>query len=876
MNFSVFNVSTTNIWPLANDTKNGQLMTEWNLRSRESVGTLEDVQYFIGPSYVHSETDFEVSIYSDATGSVVSSSSIEISSGRALVDGFFIESLAPVTIDILEMNTQAQMQGLPPLKGHLIVGLRAMFSTESTMAGSLLAYNGDEIYEGIQIVILPEEEFKLPEDVPNNEDQVTAHLKLAEFNFINGAVNSVVNNYPDKIQYISAERVENIERLLSDIYVTKTGLDPRKLYTFAGKGTDEKTHLDTWCDSTGSLMVWDANPRAVDGESSNLKEAQFSTNTAGETILTVPHQNVDGMTNTAGKYQHYADKTFKLPLANYARGTAGTVNRDYTNHLKAIQNEINNIYQMADGNQVGFIDILNTRDDLPTLNNNWNVGDYILVRQDNTLGETYEGIQSPATMYVVLPGIISAYSYVTKVDNSSAVPSSLKGICIAQDTWDNSQGNLTINTSDSSVYSQYFDLSPNYRGKVNQDYFMITMITGQNTYSKYYFKVSQAGDRAYSDPVQLTASIPLAQEQVIGGFYNVPETQLDQGYVYRDETGHLILLDYALLRNGVLAYQLGEDFETTSGITASEIQTNLEEYVNTRVAFPNASQIENSDNPNVINITIDLSQEAAEDNPQIDIYNIDSRFNTSIYIHINGSADSNTVINISDCQKVRIDSNISGTPTINLYRSCLYYDANVIDTLNIIQDMSLWYEQYNDDDPNLLVDNMTVTEVDAPIIPDELDYWNVSAPNDNHYMYALQSITFGPDGTIIGAGMYVKNESTTNVEEGKSIITSKFTLPQGAGLNYPKSKLTKQIKITGSFVNAYATTSPAGYMVMNTSFSALTDATNPYDSNNYTEGVISFLTDASLVQSVTGLPLGTQLDCWQTGSFHCFKGVVLG
>ena len=100
-------------------------------------------------------------------------------------------------------------------------------------------------------------------------------------------------------------------------------------------------------------------------------------------------------------------------------------------------------------------------------------------------------------------------------------------------------------------------------------------------------------------------------------------------------------------------------------------------------------------------------------------------------------------------------------------------------------------------------------------------------------------------------------------------------MPQGAGLQYPKSKLTKQIKITGSFVNAYATTNPQGYMVMNTSFSALTDATSAYDSNDYSEGVISFLTDAELLQSVTGLPLGTQLDCWQTGSFHYFKGVVI-
>lgn len=875
MNFNVFNANSTNLWPVANDTKNGQLMTEWNLKSRETVGTNETIQYMCGPSYVHSERDFEVGVLTDGAGQIASSSTLQIAEGWGIVDGVFIQSLVPVTVDLLEINAQAQLEGLPPLKGRLSVGLRAMYATESTVAGTLRTYDSNEIYEGIQLVILPQDEFKLPIDVPTQQDQVTAHLKLADFNFVNGSVSSIVQNYPAKVQNVSAERVGNIEKLLSDIYVTKTGLDPRKLYTFAGKGTDDTTRMDTWCDSTGSLMVWDANPQAVDGATSSYKEATFAAQTDGRTVLIMPHQNVDGMTNTAGTYQHYADKKLELPLANYSQGTPGTVDRNYTNHIKEVQEQINNIYRMPAGKQVGFIDILNDRSELPTLNNNWKVGDYILVRQDNTMSENYTGTQPPSTMYVVLPGIISAYTYASKVDNSDQVPSDLTGIEIQRDTWDNTEGDLVVDTADPDNYGQYFDLSAGFRGQLNVDYFMIHVITGEDTYTRYYFKVSATGNREYSSPVQVTAEFPLAQEEIIGGFYNVPETALDNGYVFRDETGHLILLDYALLRSGVLAYQLGEDFETAQGTTAEEIQANLDEYVNSRVAFPNANQIANADNPNVINITIDLSAEAAEDNPEINIYNIDSRFNTSVYIHINGSADENTVINISDCQKVRIDSNIGGTPVINLYRSCLYYDANVIDYLSTISNMTLWYERYEDDQPNLLVDSMTVTEVDAPVIPDDLDYWNPSAPNDNHYMYALHSITFGPDGTIVGAGMFVKNESTSNVQEGKSIITSTFTLPQGAGLQYPKSRLTKQIKITGSFVNAYATTSPQGYMVMNTSFSALTDATSAYDSNDYTEGVISFLTDAELIQSVTGLPLGTQLDCWQTGGFHCFKGVVI-
>lgn len=896
MDFTVFNTNTTNIFPMANDTKNGQLMTEWNLRSRETVGTSEAVKYMIGPSYTHAEEDFNVDVLRDSTGVQLSSSIIQIATGRALVNGHFIESLAPIQIDLLEANANARTNGLGELKGRLAIGLRAMYSTETTMAGALLPYNSDAVYEGIKVVILPIEEFKLPQDVPTMEDQVTAHLKLAEFTYNNSSISSIIQNYPARIQNVSADRIGDVDRLLSDTYITKNGLNPGKLYTMAGKGTEDGQRLDTWCDSTGSLMVWDANPTLEDGASSTLKEAAFTTTSDGHTILQIPHQNVDGMTNTAGEYQHYSDKVYQLPLASYSAGTAGTVDRAYTNHVKAVQEEINNIYRMPNGKQVGFIDVLDFVDtdvrDLPEINNNWNIGDYIVVRQDNTLTTSYEGVQPPATIYVLLPGIVSAYTFHSVVTDDTTVPEDITGIEIERDTWTNADGSLVIDTTDPEVYGTYFDLSPNYRGSVGTDYFLLIEIyteilnEGQEDEETvehrryYYYTVSQSGDRSYSEPVQITAEIPLAQEDIIGGFYNVPETQLDAGYVFRDETGHLVLLDYALLRSGVLAYQLGEDFESPANITFEEVQTNLDEYVNERVAFPNANQQQNADNPNVINITLNLSEEAEEDSPIINIYNIDSRFNTSIYIHINGSANSATVINISDCQKVRIDSNINGNsgtrPTINLYRSCLYYDPNVIDMLNTIQDMSLWYEKYEETDADLLVDNMTVREVNSPVLPDDLDYWNYTAPNDNHYMYALQSITFGPDGSIVGAGMYVKNETTSNVATGKSIITSTFSLPQGYGLNYPKSKLTKQIKITGSFVSAYANTSPEGYMVMNTSFSALTNATDPNNSDtNVAEGSISFLTDAELIQSVAGLPLGTTLDCWQTGSFNVFHGVVI-
>lgn len=871
MNFSVFNTATTNIFPLANDTKGGQLMTEYNLKSRESVSTLEAVKYNIGHSYVHSEDDFKVSLQSDGAGGIISNYTLEISSGRGVIDGHFIESLAPVLIDMLDANAAAQVQSTAPLKGKLTVGLRAMYSTEQTMAGSMLTYNNSSIYEGVQVVILPKSDFFLPEDVPEEPDRVTAHLKLADFSFTNGKITSVVNNYPNKVKNIPADRISNIDNLLSNVYVKKTGLNPRMLYTFAGKGTDPATGLDTWCDSTGALMVWDHNPQYVSEEPS-LLEAEFGVDVSGKTVLQVPHKQIDGpMTNPSAPDTniYFADKSYVLPLANYAQGTSGTVDKAYTNNVKAVSEKLNNIYRMPNGKQVGYISVLDNREDLPAINSNWNIGDYIVVGEDNTLNEQSDGVGAPSTMYILLPGIITEYIYKTSVSDSTVVPTSLTGIEIARDLRSTEAGD-TVDTSNPEVYRTYFDLSPQYRGTVQEDYFLI-ILTTDTGFTCYYFTPSVTGTRGYSEPVHITGQIPMAQEDTIGGFYNVPETALDAGYIFRDETGHLRLLDYTLLRSGTLAYQLGEDFSVPAGLSAEEIQDYLDEYVNQRIAFPNFNQAQNAENSNIINITIPLS--ASDDISVINIYDIDSRFNTSIYLHITGNANDNTTINISDCQRVRIDSNIGGTPKINLYRSALYYDASIIDTLDDIHAMSLWYEKYEDSDADLLVDNMTVRAIGEPVIPNELDYWNTDVPNDNHYLYALQSITFSPDGTIVGCGLYVKNATTSNVSEGKSILSANFTLPQGAGLVYPKSKLTRAIKVTGSFISAYPT--DAGYMVLDTNFTALTDTVNPYNPSQDIDGVIAFYTDVNLVSDIVGLPADTELQCWSSNEFQCFNGIAI-
>lgn len=872
MNFRTFAVGTTNVFPASNTTEGGQYLSEWNLRSRESVGTDPNVNYMIGPSYTHGPNDFSISKQTDGAGVVISNTVIEISEGSCLLNGHFVQTLAPMVIDLLDANETLKKNSMSPLKGKLVIGFRAMYSTEATMAGSLIPEGSTNYYEGLQVVILPPDQFKLPSDVPTEPDKVTAHLKLAEFNYINGNISSIVQNIPEKYQMIPAMRISNVDQLISKGYVGKNGLNPKKLYVFAGKGTDPKTGKDTWCDATDSMMVWDKTPQLT-LDKPIADHAQFVITASGVVQLLVPHKQVDGMTNGSGVPQYYAPVAHSLPVANYSKGTSGTVDAAYTNHIKEIGKKIDNFYQMVKGKQVGYLEVLDEVVNLPKLNPAWSVGDYILVNEDNTQEISGDGVRAPSTMYVVIPGIVSTVKYVTKTTDTENVPTSIKGICIATEYVDDAP-----DTADSETMCELFGI-PNvsYRGIANTDYFVAMHTNDDGKLDRYYYQVATTQDKEYSNAVHVTGQIPLAQEAVIGGFLNVPDTALDGGYIFRDENGHLRLLDYQLLRSGTLAYQLAEDFTVPAGLTADEVQNNLDEYVNHRVAFRNESEVVNNDiDPYVIHVYVNLSEEAEGEHPVITIRGLDSRFNTSVNLHIKGKATSNTTINILDCEKLRIDSNIEGEPVINIYRCNLYYDASVLDYLNHIEDLSLWYERYALSDPNLIIDHMTVIETDAPIISDDIDIWSHNVPNDNHYTYALKSITFDKSGTIIGCQLYVRNDTTANIEENKYIIVSEFNLPSGSGLVYPASRLTKQLKVTGSFVTTYPTSEPSGYKLVTTQFSVLTQAVDEYTLQPKLKGSISLFTDVMFIDRIEGVEPGTSIDGWESNSFHIFSGGIVG
>ena len=895
-NFKVFPVEGTNLFPAANTTSGGQLLSEWNLRCRETVGTDPNVTYSIGPSYVHSPADFKVSVRS--------STILQISKGRGIFNGHYVETFANIEIDMTEVNRKEIEEGRTALTGDLVVGVRVMYSTAATMADSILVEE-DNYYEGIQVVILPPDKFKLPSDVPTAQTAVTAHLMLATFNYIDGAIKNIVNN-PDKARYIDSSKLANIDNLISNTYISKKNLDPHKLYTFTTKQSGEIT-LDTWCDSTDSLIVWDPlanidiqrgdpkrNTTADEGAHFQYQEKVSNKIIKGYTQLVLPHKQIDGLTD-----YYYPDRIIDLPTADYNTGSGGAVDINYTNRVKKIAEDIQQLYHLSSGKLKKFIQNLTSKDardsdesHLPSAEEvkNWTPGDYVLVAQDSTVMYTSSidstSLASPSTMYVAIPGQVTDITSSGSTTRASlevpvSIPTAVankKGIEIATVHFSSSD-NITVDMVKAQVSLQSF------RGAVQQDYIRAECIVSDTQVKDYFFLVStNTGTELSLDPVWLTGTVPLAMQDVVGGFLNVDVADSGQGYVYRDDGGHLRLVDYEILYSGVLAYQLGTNI-TVPKYDVDELQQYLDDYVNERVAFPNADT-ESDENfiPNVLHLYVTVPTEYSAGDA-INIRNIDSRFGTSIYLHIlaNSSSTSSNKItfNIDGCEKLRISNSIPSNVTINISRTNLYYDAYVLSKLNKIEELGLWYARYSDVDPNLQVDGMTVTALGKPRLVSSEDYWGESVPNDNHYVYALRTITFSNTGQIIRAGLLISDSTTANIavsaantSSGKMVASGKFVLPQGSGLAYPKNRLTDNIKITGSFVTAYPSTSPVGYVLKTTQFTAVTQK---YTDDGQTEvaGDITFYTDASIVTSTSGIAPGATLDGWASGKFHIFFGGIV-
>lgn len=930
MHFITFSTASTNIFPLSNSTKGGQLVTEYNLKSREMVETNPNIKYAVGPSFLHSLDDFKVKLLEDTevsdydstktydkgdycryenstyicifaitqpepfdaehwTPASISSSIIQVDPGRAVINGHFVETLAPMIVDLKLANAELQQMSQQPLYGNLSIGIKSYFSTENTMSGAMLVENTENMYVGVQLVIMPTSEFKTPNDAPDDINKVTADIKLADFTYINGAVSptSIVTN-PDATRYIPSSRIYDFDSLLDDKYVTSEGLEPGHFYTYSGTKND-------WCDTTSSLMVWDIDNKTPVSTPPAYTFAQFVTDAAGDVHLVIPHKQPDGnIFNANGDKLYYSERVLDFPTANYSLGTSGIVTKEYTDKIKEVASIINTYKQFTNGKQIAYLDMLTTDSEgnlsyeFPTDLAKFDIGDYILVREDYTVSGTGDNGALPSTMYFVVPGGVTSIS-----DTPTTVEPS--GIKLGTTYPLHADDGAEVPTQGSPSMAELVDIfaPTSYRGTAN-DYFEIVYYSaGDASKTSYYYPVASTGPKTWSEAVLLTGGVPLATETQAGGFYNAPTdaAYADAGYVYLDDEGHLRLLDYALLRTGALAYQLGASYRVPSNSTLDYIQDCLDENVNERVAFITNTPLTTT--PTMIDIYITLPEEEGV----INIYNIDSRFGTGVYIHFladDKSKDySGIVINISDCEKIRIDNSVTtltNGPVINIFRSCLYYDAELINYIRDcatyarrealfpsypkftgFEDLTLWYARFIPSDPDLIVNGMEISQPNVEMTTQEISFWSETVADDVHYNYALRSITLSGSGQIIGCSMYLSNNTskTTPVDlVNHTIIGGEFILPQGSALNYPAACINSPLQVTGTFTTAYLPVDSSEWIVIETSFTARTGIYSTAE--GLKTGSIAFNSKTDKVK--TTYTNVDRIDGWAPESYHIFYG----
>lgn len=943
--FIRFSTDTTNIFPAANSTTGSQLLTEYNLKSRESVATDPAIKYAIGHSFTHSEDDFKVSLGT-------SSAKLLISAGRAVINGYYVESLTDIEVDLVEANIDAVANQRPMLKGQLGVGLKTYLATEETIAGSIYVEgevtgpngNTSEMFLGIQVVVGPLSEFVTPSDSPEAEGLVTCDLKLAEIVFTNNAITSILNSTA-KTQYMPASRVAGLTDAVSSQYISKLGLDSKKIYSFAGKGVDPETGKDTWEDVTDSTVVWDkgyvnrktsdpevvalykqAFPQADIHYNTELTDYNAATGSSDFEIknveglsIVVPHKEVEGMEDISGNREIYKPRSIEIPSADYLLNTPGIITKAYTKNIKEISSKVNDLRSIPNGKQVMFIDTKAPDDPLPPVNQAWKAGDYIIVKNDESYYTDLSDVSSPpATMYIVLPGLVQTIEYqggqssprlnikignkgelLSNDEDAAYTPVNITGTQLGFQEWHQTDGKsvpATVNPISSTYAATIFSMDDGIRGDhYSYDYFRVryypeygydadgAIITDPQTetayiYGDYFYRVSTSGPEEWSDPILLTGSIDLATEEIIGGFLNVSEDATNSGYVYLDDSGHLRMLDYERLASGALAYQLGTAV-TISGIADIEtIQAQLDEYVNNRVAFP--VQYTLSASTSVVDIYLTLPDAEGV----ITIKGIDSRFNTAVRLHVLGAATSGTIIQIVDCEKFIIDPNIEGNPIIDVYRTCLYYDPSVMQYIRTcsrtypsvttpfsgFSGVTLWYTRFTEDDPDLLIlEGMTVTELDGNVISSDINYWSEigSQANDNHYAVAVKSLTFSGSGDVVQIQILVQDNSTDNVDPGDKVIVGDIQLPQNSSLPYPAACITKPLKVSGEFTSAYLSNPNSTWYISDNSFSLLTEAY--VEGTDYIGGTIAFHSTTTLLPSTVAQG---SIPAWERGSWHIFQG----
>lgn len=897
MNINAFTTGNTNIFPMANSKAGGQLATEFNLLCRETVATDPDVSYSIGHSFTHSMDDFAVtkapidSRDGNTDNAARSSTVLVVSSGRAIVNGHYVECVTPISIDIPLLNmiivgnqdidekyTLTNNVNEQELSGRCCIGLRALYSSGLATYGALIPEtydeddsSGDRYYNGIQIVVLPESQFKTPSDGVDLNN-VTAHLKLATFEVRNGVIIGEVEPNPDKVRYIDVRRLVNADTLLSDKYPSIENLSSNNHYVLSPKMTQDGLTL-SWCKATENLKDWSTSGFITSGN---------------EVYLQMSPKSIDGRSS------QISPTNLRLPVANYYTGSPGIVDSKYTDIIKQLRNEVDMIYSMPGGRHRSYIPVLDKFVDLPTIQSDWEYGDYVVVGRDNSVSSAIN-TTSPSTMYIILPGSVTQvkpiYTDMNKTKLSTNYTISTRFVPSVSDieeltSWDKV---TTVHISTSEYEDGYVsidklnELADKVLAGLNALYSnpdILTKIEVDSTYVEVYssdlleldgadaylgcFLITRADSSAqYSDPIYLTGEIGFATPERVGGFLNFEESDagaIDNGYVRLNEEGYLQLVDYPLLRSGLLAYQLGQSVKISSGIDAVSIQAELDNYVNRRIAFANSRHIAAAEAnglsgslQHIIDVYLPLSEEGSG---TVDIYEIDSRFNTPVCIHISGKNLSGYTINISDCQRVRILLDAETDPTVNVYRSSIYYDADILNRLNTMSDITLWYHRYilsdrpaNDyastwaDEPDLVVDGMTVKFGSTSTLTNKLHRisGNISGL-DVHYSAGVQSITFNNSGQVIGVGLYVKNDSgadssshiTANPLDNSFVLQGIFDLCEYGELDIPLSAFQSDMTVRGECTTSYISNDKRNYIIVKSLFGAIISPTDSEISCKFT------------------------------------------
>jgi hypothetical protein len=206
-----------------------------------------------------------------------------------------------------------------------------------------------------------------------------------------------------------------------------------------------------------------------------------------------------------------------------------------------------------------------------------------------------------------------------------------------------------------------------------------------------------------------------------------------------------------------------------------------------------------------------------------------------------------------------------------IYEDGVVYTDNYPETFTGIIGLSLWYQQYETTDPQIVVDDKTVSELDVGLISEDVDYWGIDNQNDNHFKTALSSISFDGTGVITKVGLLISDCSTNNIDmDGPHIIYSKFILPQGSGLSYPQACIRKPLKVTGSFVSAYKPIDGTDIIISDTNFTAKTGVFDVATANMTAEGNIAILTNISTMPF--NADFDTTLDPWQQNTYNLFYG----